>query len=93
MAYKENPTAVGDYLVADTDEFDIIADYCGAIAALELRDPNWKALQDDSQEQLTAYQTMKYMSERLLYQTTYEELATLDGDYDVYGNWPSIRSR
>lgn len=70
-AYKENATATTDYIVADTEEFDLIVTKCAIRALEELRD--WSAaanLKAEYKEIKNDY-VMTYPSEAKLLITTY----------------------
>ena len=71
LAYKENATAISDYIVADTEEFDIITTKCAEKAAQELRDyPLVNILKNDYKEMKQNY-ILNYPSEAKLLITTY----------------------
>jgi len=84
-AYKENSTADTDYLVADTDEFNLIVQYCAKLASQAVRmDANdRKAIADDLITMQDRY-IQRFPSDRKLYQDTYHEFATISGDFDVF---------
>lgn len=84
-AYIEKTTgATTDLLVADTDEFNLIVQQYGLYAARSCRLPK-QEIQDisDELELMYARYRQKYPSDRLLYQTNYEHLASLEGDFDI----------
>lgn len=71
LAYKENATATTDYIVADTEELDIISTKCAIKAAQELGDSNLSLeLKNDYVEMKKNY-IMSYSSEAKLLITAY----------------------
>lgn len=85
--FIENSTLGTDLLVADTDEFDLTVKYCGALASQELRNKDAKDVKTDAMNAIEYYKVYTYPSERLLYQTTYERFASLEGDNDVFNSF------
>lgn len=83
--YIENSTADTDLVVADTDEFDLIVAYSGYLAGQELRIKDLKQVEADF-EKLRKRYLERYSSDRLLLQTTYHRLSSLEGDMDVLNN-------
>lgn len=84
-AYIEKTTGANtDLLVADTDEFNLIVQQYGLYAGRSARLPA-SELKDiaDELETMYAEYKMKYPSDRMLYQTTYEFLGSLEGDFDI----------
>lgn len=84
-AYIENSTADTDFLVADTDEFNLYVQYCAKLASQATRmDANDRKAISDDWDKAEAQYKMRFPSDRKLYQTTYHEFATISGDFDVF---------
>ena len=84
QAYKENATASTDYLVADTTEFGLIAQYCAKIGSqgARLNAQERKEIVTEFEKTFASYQQHNPSERKLLVQNYYR-LASLDGDYDV----------
>lgn len=84
-SYIENSTADTDYLVADTDEFDLYVGYCTFLASKAVRmDANDRKSISDAWDKIQARYVQRFPSDRKLYQDTYYEFATIEGDFDVF---------
>lgn len=84
-AYIESSTADTDFLVADTDEFNLIVQYCAKLASQAVRmDQNDRKAISDDWDKLEARYIQRFPSDRKLYQDTYYEFATVSGDFDVF---------
>ena len=86
-AYKENSTATTDFLVADTDEFDLFTVYCAKIGSQPCRLEKAERDEIDAEWKTVSKNYIKNNpSQRKLLVQTYQRFASIDGDYDVWNS-------